>query len=246
VRARERELDAVREVARTPLPAARGQLTLHADRGTSMSSKPVAFLLADLGVTKTHSRPHVSDDNPYSESQFRTMNIGRSSRTASGVFRTAARSARDFSVGTTMNTATPAWRCSRRRWFTTDRVRSSSNSAKPCSTELIQLIQNALSGRHHDQPRFRPKSGSTNAKLRKQNSINSEGMCLRVVDTRRKDRNHSGKTREETTRKSFACSRIPRDRIKARRKQPPQQGRGPARLRSNGRDGSGHDSQTEV
>jgi len=38
-----------------------------------MSSKPVAFLLADLGVTKTHSRPHVSDDNPYSESQFRTM-----------------------------------------------------------------------------------------------------------------------------------------------------------------------------
>jgi putative transposase len=51
----------------------RDQLTLHADRGTSMSSKPVAFLLADLGVTKTHSRPHVSDDNPYSESQFRTL-----------------------------------------------------------------------------------------------------------------------------------------------------------------------------
>ena len=50
-----------------------GQLTLHADRGTSMRSKPVAFLLADLGVTKTHSRPHVSDDNPYSESQFRTL-----------------------------------------------------------------------------------------------------------------------------------------------------------------------------
>jgi putative transposase len=50
-----------------------GQLTLHADRGTSMRSKPVALLLADLGVTKTHSRPHVSDDNPYSESQFRTL-----------------------------------------------------------------------------------------------------------------------------------------------------------------------------
>src|SRR3974390_2755985 len=50
-----------------------GQLTLHADRGTSMTSKPVAFLLADLGVTKTHSRPHVSNDNPYSESQFRTL-----------------------------------------------------------------------------------------------------------------------------------------------------------------------------
>ncbi len=50
-----------------------GQLTIHADRGSSMTSKPVAFLLADLGITKTHSRPHVSDDNPYSESQFRTM-----------------------------------------------------------------------------------------------------------------------------------------------------------------------------
>lgn len=51
----------------------RGQLTIHADRGSSMTSKPVAFLMADLGVTKTHSRPHVSNDNPYSESQFKTM-----------------------------------------------------------------------------------------------------------------------------------------------------------------------------
>ncbi len=50
-----------------------GQLTLHADRGSSMTSKPVGFLLADLGVTKTHSRPHVSDDNPYSEAQFKTL-----------------------------------------------------------------------------------------------------------------------------------------------------------------------------
>ena len=50
-----------------------GQLTLHADRGSSMRSKPVALLLADLGVTKTHSRPHVSNDNPFSESQFKTM-----------------------------------------------------------------------------------------------------------------------------------------------------------------------------
>ena len=49
------------------------QLTVHADRGSSMRSKTVALLLADLGVTKTHSRPHVSNDNPYSESQFKTM-----------------------------------------------------------------------------------------------------------------------------------------------------------------------------
>jgi putative transposase len=51
----------------------RGQLTLHADRGSAMRSKTVALLLADLGVTKTHSRPYVSNDNPYSESQFKTM-----------------------------------------------------------------------------------------------------------------------------------------------------------------------------
>jgi putative transposase len=50
-----------------------GQLTMHADRGSSMKSKPVAFLLSDLGVTKTHSRPHVSNDNPYSEALFRTL-----------------------------------------------------------------------------------------------------------------------------------------------------------------------------
>ena len=50
-----------------------GTLTLHADRGTSMRSKPVAALLVDLEVAKTHSRPHVSDDNPYSEAQFKTL-----------------------------------------------------------------------------------------------------------------------------------------------------------------------------
>jgi putative transposase len=51
----------------------RGQLTIHADRGSAMTSKPVALMLADLGVTKTHSRPHVSNDNPFSEAQFKTL-----------------------------------------------------------------------------------------------------------------------------------------------------------------------------
>jgi putative transposase len=51
----------------------RDQLTIHADRGSAMTSKPVAFLLADLGVTKTHARPHVSNDNPFSEAQFKTL-----------------------------------------------------------------------------------------------------------------------------------------------------------------------------
>jgi len=51
----------------------RGRLTIHADRGTSMRSKTVALLLTDLGITPSFSRPHVSDDNPYSESQFKTL-----------------------------------------------------------------------------------------------------------------------------------------------------------------------------
>lgn len=51
----------------------RDQLTIHADRGSSMTSKPVAQLLLDLGVARTHSRPHVSNDNPYSESNFKTL-----------------------------------------------------------------------------------------------------------------------------------------------------------------------------
>ena len=51
----------------------RGQLTVHADRGSSMTSRPVAFLLADLGITQSHSRPHVSNDNPFSEAQFKTL-----------------------------------------------------------------------------------------------------------------------------------------------------------------------------
>lgn len=72
---RESALLAERLLAETILKEgiAREQLTLHADRGTSMASKPVALLLADLGVTKSHSRPHCSNDNPYSEAQFKPL-----------------------------------------------------------------------------------------------------------------------------------------------------------------------------
>lgn len=51
----------------------REQLTVHADRGSSMTSKPVAFLLGDLGVTRSHNRPYTSTDNPYSEAHFKTL-----------------------------------------------------------------------------------------------------------------------------------------------------------------------------
>ena len=49
------------------------QLTIHADRGAAMTSRPVSQLMASLGVSRSHSRPHTSNDNPYSESQFKTL-----------------------------------------------------------------------------------------------------------------------------------------------------------------------------
>jgi putative transposase len=50
-----------------------GQLTIHADRGSPMVAKSTAQLYVDLGIAKSHSRPHTSNDNPYSESNFRTL-----------------------------------------------------------------------------------------------------------------------------------------------------------------------------
>jgi putative transposase len=61
------------ETTLTTQDVTRDQLTLHTDRGTSMTSKPVSQLLVDLGVTRSHSRPHVSNDNPYSEAAFKTL-----------------------------------------------------------------------------------------------------------------------------------------------------------------------------
>ena len=65
------------QIAKTMLEQAMGvhgiPQAVHADRGTSMTSKPVAQLMVDLGVARSHSRPHVSNDNPYSEAAFKTL-----------------------------------------------------------------------------------------------------------------------------------------------------------------------------
>src|SRR5438874_5772154 len=81
------------------------QLTIHADRGPSMASKTVALLLADLGVTKSHSRPHCSNDNPYSEAQFKTLKYRPEFLDGSAPSKMAARSAGASSLGTTTSTA---------------------------------------------------------------------------------------------------------------------------------------------
>ncbi len=79
-----------------------GTLTLHADRGTSMRSKPVAALLIDLEVAKTHSRPHVSDDNPYSEAQFKTLKYRPDFPDRFGSIEMLALTVSSSSAGTTM------------------------------------------------------------------------------------------------------------------------------------------------
>ncbi len=82
-------------------------LTLHADRGAPQRAKPVAFLLADLGVTKTHSRPYTSSDNPYSESNFKTLKYRPEFPARFDSIEHARATAARSSTGTTTSTATP-------------------------------------------------------------------------------------------------------------------------------------------
>jgi putative transposase len=87
------------------------QLTIHADRGPAMISKPVALLLADLGVTKTRARPHVSNDNPFSEAQFKTLKYRPAFPQRFGSIQDARAYCHDFSPGTTPRTGTAASAC---------------------------------------------------------------------------------------------------------------------------------------
>ena len=90
---------------------ARDQLIIHSDRGPSMTSKSVAQLLAELGVEKSHSRPHVSNDNPYSEAHFKTMKYRPGYPSRFGSIEDARSPGRvDSSTGITMNTTTRGWR----------------------------------------------------------------------------------------------------------------------------------------
>jgi hypothetical protein len=84
-----------------------GKLTIHADRGSSMTSKPVAFLMADLGITKTHSRPHVSDETRIRKATSGLCNTGPVSRYVSGLSRMPVLFPRSSSPGITTNTAIP-------------------------------------------------------------------------------------------------------------------------------------------
>ena len=81
-----------------------GQLTLHADRGGPMKAKATALLLADLGVTKSHSRPHTSNDNPFSESHFKTLKYQPQFPKRFGCIEDAKASVATSSLGTIRST----------------------------------------------------------------------------------------------------------------------------------------------
>ncbi len=126
-----------------------GQLTVHADRGSPMTAKPVAFLLADLGVTKSHSRPHCSNDNPYSESQFRTLKYRPEFPERFGSYQDAhAFCGRFF------------------RWYNDEHRHSGIGFHTPADVhsgraELVRATQSASSASHPNHRRCRPRSGST-------------------------------------------------------------------------------------
>ena len=138
-----------------------GQLTIHADRGTSMRSKPVALLLADLGVEQSHSRPHVSNDNPYSEAQFKTLKYRPTFPARFGSLEDARAFCATFFT-----------------WYNTaHRMRGSASSPRPTSlpggpprsrspgpspsTPPTPPIPSASSADHPRRPRSPPRSGST-------------------------------------------------------------------------------------
>jgi putative transposase len=114
-----------------------GALTIHADRGSSMTSKGVEQLLVDLGVTKTHSRPHVSNDNPYSEAHFKTLKYRPTFPAQFGSLEDARSFCPRFSTGTTMSIITPVSRYLLRLAFiTAKRPRLSKNAIKSYKTLL--------------------------------------------------------------------------------------------------------------
>jgi len=88
-----------------------GQLTIHSDRGAPMKSQTVSQLLATLGVVRSLSRPHVSNDNPFSESQFKTLKYQGGFPDRFESFDVALAFCRSSSPGTTTSTITAAWAC---------------------------------------------------------------------------------------------------------------------------------------
>ena len=144
------------------------QLTIHADRGTSMASKPVALLLADLGVTKSHSGPIAPTTIRTQKLSSRRSSTDRSSLDGSAPSRMAARSASASSSGTTTSTATPVSVSTHQPMFTSAALAPPKSSGPACSRWPTPLTLSALSVRHLSHHRYRDLPGSTNPRRSRQ------------------------------------------------------------------------------
>jgi putative transposase len=133
---------------------------IHADRGTSMTSKPVAQLLLDLGVARSHSRPRVSNDNPYSEAQFKTLKYCPAFPCRFGSLADARAFCQTFSTTTTTSTGTRPWAYTPRPRCTTAPPPTSAPTARSSWTPPTPATPNdsANHRRHHGCPSRR---GST-------------------------------------------------------------------------------------
>jgi putative transposase len=151
----------------------RGQLTIHADRGSSMTSKPVAFLLADLGITQSHSRPHVSNDNPYSEAQFKTLKYRPAFPGRFTSIEAARAHCENFSPGITTSTATPASACIPQPMSITARPPLFRRAAQPSWHRPISPGPNGSSASRHSRQACPRAPGSTRRKRRRPSLSNS-------------------------------------------------------------------------
>ena len=145
----------------------RGQLSVHADRGSSMTSKPVALLLADLGITQSHSRPHVSNDNPYSEAQFKTLKYRPGFPARFGSIEAARAHCRDFFPGTTTSTATAASACTPPPTSTTAALPPSGLPGPASLPPPTSSIPSASSSSHPPRRNYREPPGSTRPKTKR-------------------------------------------------------------------------------
>jgi len=137
----------------------RAQLTIHADRGSAMTSKSVAFLLADLGVTKTHSRPHVSNDNPYSEAQFKTFKYRPDFPDRFGSIQDARAHGHVFFPWSTPSITMGAWACSRPTMCTLVWRSVGGPSGPGCSPPRMPPTPNGSPPAFRSRRRCPPQSG---------------------------------------------------------------------------------------
>ena len=137
------------------------QLTIHADRGSPMTSKPVCELLIFLGITRSHSRPHVSNDNPYSEAGFKTLKYCPASPSASARSRTHGRSVPASSATTTTSTDIRASPTTRPRRSTSGRLPRSGPSEHRPLLGPTRPTRSASGTFDRNHPIYRRSRGST-------------------------------------------------------------------------------------